>query len=194
MNSTSRSDELTLSDEALIEMLRLDHGWALKEIFDRYNVKLFRLAWGVLRDDAIAKDVVQNVFIDLWNRRHTSNIQIVFPYLSRAVKFQVLKQIRDAKLHQQHVETTSTIEFTNQTEEAIDYKELEALLEEAISELSPRCREVFQLSRYENLSHKEISARLNISTKTVEVQIGKALSFLREKLSRLFPLLLILFY
>nr|PZN56139.1 MAG: hypothetical protein DIU61_04545 [Bacteroidota bacterium] len=194
MESTFRSDGLSLSDEALVEMLRLDHEWALKEIFDRYNVRLFSMARGVLKDEATAKDVVQNVFIDLWNRRHTSNIRMLLPYLSRAVKFQILKQLRDSESREQHFETARRIEYANQTEEAINYNELEALLEEAISKLSPRCREVFELSRYENLSHKEISARLNISPKTVEVQIGKALSLLREKLGWFLPILLILFF
>lgn len=182
MNFSTHSEKFLLTDEALIEMLKLDHDWALKEIFTRYNVRLFRLAAGVLHDEDLAKDIVQDIFIDLWNRRHSSHIQVLSNYLFRAIKFQVLKQIRNGKLHDHHLKMVENIQFANQTEESIDYKELEDMLQKAVGELSPRCKEVFVLSRFENLSHKEISSRLKISTKTVEVQITKALSFLREHL------------
>ena len=64
-------------------------------------------------------------------------------------------------------------------------------MQDALSELSPRCKEVFELSRFENLSHKEISVRLGITTKTVEVQIHKALMLLRKKLDKAVALLLL---
>lgn len=185
MSSISRPDKVTLSDEALTEMLKLDHAWALKEIFQRYNLRLFRLAAAVLRDDDLAKDMVQNVFIDLWNRRHTSGIQRLSAYLTKAIKFQVLKQIRDGKWLEHHAQLAPGIQIANQTEELVDYNDLEKFLEKAVDELSPRCREVLVLSRYQNLSHKEISARLNISTKTVEAQIRKGLSLLRQKMGRI---------
>lgn len=165
-------------------MLKLDHAWALREIFDRYHLRLLRLAGGVLHDDELAKDIVQNVFIDLWNRRHSSEIRVLSHYLSRAVKYQVLKEIRDGRMAERHLRVATNLRFVNQTEESINHREVEIILEKAIDDLSPRCREVFTLSRYDNLSHREISRRLNISTKTVEAQIGKALALLREKLNR----------
>ncbi|MDQ2656629.1 MAG: RNA polymerase subunit sigma-70, partial [Bacteroidota bacterium] len=67
----------------------------MREIFDRYHIRLHRLAAGVLKNDEEAKDFVQDVFVDLWNRRHTSNIRILSHYLTRAVKFQVLRHLRD---------------------------------------------------------------------------------------------------
>lgn len=173
-------DKFSFTDEALVEMLRLDHGWALKEIFNKYHAQLFGLAEGVLRDEALAKDIVQEIFIDLWNRRHHSDIRVLSHYLSRAVKFQVLKQIRDSKKYDRHVEVLENIQFVNQTEQDINARELENYLSKAIDQLPPRCKEVFILSRYENLSHKEISSRLNISPKTIEFQITKALTHLRS--------------
>lgn len=170
------------SDEALLELLRSEHEWALKEIFDRYNIRLFRLAAGVLNDDDQAKDLVQEVFIDLWHRRHTSNIQVLSHYLSRAIKFQVLKHLRNGKLQDRHVKLAQKVQFANQTEDMLNFQELEIQLQKAIESLPPRCREVFFLSRYQSLSHKEISARLKISPKTVEAQISKALSILHSKL------------
>lgn len=191
MNAPTHSERYSLSDEALVEMLALGHDWALKEIFTRYNFRLFRQATGVLQDDDLAKDVVQNVFIDLWNRRESSQVQVLSHYLARAIKFQVLKQIRNGKLRDDQLKLMADIQFVNQTEESIDCRELEDLLQRAVGELSPRCKEVFELSRYENLSHKEISARLNISPKTVEAQVTKALSSLRKKLQKFFVLALL---
>ena len=191
MNAPIHSERYSLSDGALVEMLALGHDWALKEIFVRYNSRLFRQATGVLQDDDLAKDVVQNVFIDLWNRRESSQIQVLSHYLIRAIKFQVLKQIRNGKMRDDQLKLMADIQFVNQTAESIDCQELEDLLQSAVSELSPRCREVFELSRYENLSHKEISGRLNISTKTVEAQMTKALSSLRKKLQKFIVLALL---
>lgn len=184
MSLPTPSNRYSPTDDTLVEMLAADNQWALKEIFSRYNLRLFRQAAGVLQDEDYAKDVVQSVFIDLWNRRKSSRIQTLSHYLSTAVKFQVLKQLRNGKRHEQHLRTLASLQFVNQTQEMIDHGELEDALQTAVDELSPRCKEVFVLSRFENLSHKEISSRLNISTKTVEVQITKALSFLRQRIQK----------
>ena len=70
MNLSDHSERYTLTDEALVEMLRSDHSWALKEIFDRYHLRLYRRAAGVLRDDDLAKDLVQDVSDGHQPRRH----------------------------------------------------------------------------------------------------------------------------
>lgn len=181
---TPYNNENTYSDEALVQLLRDDQDWALKEIFSRHHLRLHRLATSILHDSELAKDIVQDVFIDLWNRRHTSQIQQLSGYLLRAVKFQVLNQLRNGKLHEHHLKTVQRVEFVNQTEEAINFKETEHALREKMNQLPPRCRQVFFLSRFEYLSNKEISKRLNISSKTVEVQITKALAFLRANLEK----------
>lgn len=172
------------TDEALLNMLRsnLQQEWAFEMIFNRYHARLFRIAMGVLHDENLAKDLVQDIFIDLWNRRHASNIKELSAYLLTAIKFQVLKQLRNGKLHERHLKIMQRVQFVNQTEESINFQELEKMLHESIDQLPPRCKEVFFLSRFENLSNKEISDRLKISTKTVEGQITKALSFLRANI------------
>ena len=182
MNFSARHERSQTSDEVLLAMLRSEQEWALKEIFDRYHMRLFRIAAGVLNNDEQAKDFVQDVFIDLWDRRHTSNIQVLSHYLSRAIKFQVLNHLRNGKLRDHHLKQAQKVQFVNQTEDMLNFQECEIQLQNAISLLPPRCREVFLLSRYQCMSHKDISVHLKISPKTVEVQIGKALSILRAKL------------
>jgi RNA polymerase sigma-70 factor (ECF subfamily) len=175
----------SFTDEALIRMLEMDDEWALKEIFERYHVRLFQAAAGVLHDEDLARDIVQDIFVALWTRRQSSDIQVLSCYLFKAVRYQVLKELRNGKLHDRHLKLLEKIQFANQTEESIDYAALEDMLQKVVDQLSPRCREIFVLSRFEYLTHKEISSRLNISTKTVEAQIGKALSFLRTRLQEI---------
>ena len=182
MSSSAQHEWCQVPDEALLEMLRSDHAWALKEIFNRYHIRMFRSAAGVLRDEDQAKDLVQDVFVDLWNRRHSSDIRILSHYLFRAIKFQVLKHLRNGKIQDHHLKLAQKVQFANQTEDMLNFQQLEIQLQKAIESLPSRCREVFFLSRYQSLSHKEISAQLNISPKTVEAQISKALSILRSKL------------
>lgn len=177
-------DNFSLTDEALIQMLQSNHEWALKVVFNRYHIPLYQLAVGVLRDEDLAKDVVQDVFIDLWNRRHTSNILMLGNYLSTAVKFQSLKQLRNGRMQDHHLRAVQNIQFVNQTEESINFKELDSTLKTVLEQLPPRCKQVFELSRFENLSHKEIAGKLGITAKTVEVQIHKALVVLRKSLDK----------
>lgn len=191
MNYGAHPEKFPMSDRVLLEMLKDGQESALKEIFNRYNLKLFRLAIGVLKSEDNAKDLVQEVFIDLWSRRTSSNIENLPNYLSRAIKFQVLKHIRNGKIRDHHLQLMENIQFANQTEETLNFQEIESKLAKAVDELPPRCKEVFILSRIKHLSHKEISSKLNISTKTVEAQIGKALAFLRSKLHQIIVIALV---
>ena len=185
MKPTAHSDKFPLTDEELVKMMCLDHEWGLKEIFLKYNAKLYRMAVGVLGREDVSKDIVQEIFIDLWNRRHHSEIRSLPGYLYRAVKFQVLKQLRDGKLLHHHLELAENLQFANQTQDALDFNDLERTFLQAVDQLPPKCKQVFVLSRLENLSHKEISSRLKISTKTVEVQVTKALSFIRMSVEKI---------
>jgi RNA polymerase sigma-70 factor (ECF subfamily) len=184
MNSSDHFGRLQLADEALVKMLTEDNDYALREIFCRYNGRLFKMAVSVLKDEAVAKDLVQELFIDLWRRRKSSHIRNLSNYLSRAIKFQVLKQLRDNKIEDHHVKLAANLQFANQTEDSLNREELETLLRKAVDELPARCREIFIRSRFENLSHKEIALQLGISTKTVETQISKALQFLRDRVEK----------
>jgi len=150
----------------------------------RYHAPLHRTVFGLLQDHDQANDVVQEVFIDLWNRRETAEIQMLRPYLNSAVRFRSLARLRNGRVQAHHLALIENIQFVNQTEDAINEQELNQSLQDALSELSPRCREIFTLSRFENLSHKQISVRLGITPKTVEVHIHKALILLRKKLDK----------
>lgn len=194
-NILSQPDKTSnLPEDILVQMLKADSKVALNEIFNRFHVRLFQLALAVLQDEDLAKDIVQEVFIDVWNRRHTSEIQILPHYLLRAIKFQALKQLRNGKLKEHHLKLIQNIQFVNQTEEMINFKELDRSLKSELEHLPPRCKQVFELSRFENLSHKEIAGKLGITPKTVEVQIHKALLVLRKRLDKTLLLVGLILY
>lgn len=157
---------------------------ALEKLFMQYHKYLVVIAYQYLSDNHAAKDATQDVFLDLWNRRSTLEItSSLKSYLRRAVVNRSLAKMRKDKNIQFREGTdlpeTPTTEGGNKDH---DHRALENIIHQSIDKLPERCREVFKLSRFENLSHKEIAARLDISTKTIENQMTKALKFIRKEL------------
>jgi RNA polymerase sigma-70 factor (family 1) len=180
------------SDEQLLQSLQQDSRQAFNELYFRHWENLYRAAYSVLRDEDSAKDIVHEVFFSIWKKRHTQQIRQLSAYLFQAVKFQVARQLRHGKLLDIHVEQLGHLHTMNTTEESLHASELDALLETTLDKLPERCRDVFYLSRFEQLSNKEIAQRLNLSTRTVEWHISNALKHLRHSIENTF-LLLILF-
>ena len=152
--------------------------------FKQYYSWLCNISYSILKDYDAAEDVVQEFFTSLWKNKDSLSIHSdIKYYLARSVKNRSLNYLRDKK-HFEQIDTLD-IEFKlgyNGIEKDMEYYELLHLVEKVISDLPKKCREVFILSRYEKKSYKEISNYLNISEKTVENQISKALKVLREKL------------
>ena len=160
-------------------MIKRDGFTAFDEVYRRYWEKLYCAAYRVIRDGEACKDLLQEVFSDFWVRKEKIAVVSLSAYLHTAVKYQVFNYLRADKISQEHLSRMGVLAFSNATEEQINLRELEGILEKSIAQLPDRCRKIFQLSRDENLSVKEIAARLNISPKTVENQITKALRHLR---------------
>ena len=177
------------ADKTLIALLQQGQWAAFDELYNRYWEKLYHAAWNVLQDDESSKDVVQEVFTDLWTRRSALQIDQVSAYLYKAVKNQVIMLIRRKKLRDSYLDRFNRILETNAVEESIYRNELEKAFEQSLTTLPPRCREVFYLSRFQCLSNQEIARRLSISVSTVENQINKALKRLRFSLDRLMTLI-----
>lgn len=152
---------------------------AFRELFDRFYRLLLGVAINILGDFNLAKDVVQEVFINIWNKRDTLEIKsAVEPFLKRSVINRSLNQIKARK------ETVDeTILYNTPAQEATDANleldDLKKVIEEALVQLPERCRLIFILKRIEGLSHKEIAEQLEISPKTVENQMTKALKALK---------------
>jgi len=163
-------------------------------IFRSYYQPLCRYAYSFLEDKEEAEEVVQSAFITIWEKRKSMDIQTSLKsYLYRMVRNACLNVIKHEKIKQQHV--THELAVTETTYESVTQKvyatELELKISEAMKTLPEQCRLVFQLSRFEELKYQEIADQLQISVKTVENHMGKALKIMREQLKEYLPLFLI---
>lgn len=183
------------TDQQLLDLIRTDNRAAFTELYNRYWDKTFAVALHRLSDEHEAEEVVQEVFLSIWQRRASIELtHSVATYLSVAVKYKVINHL--AKQHRRQLQlneiTIAAAETDDTTNNWLNEKELRRQLDYSINQLPEKCRIVFLLSREENKTYAEIAAELNISQKTVEAHMSKALSTLRETLKVSLPVLLIL--
>ena len=169
----------THSDEQLLIMLRNDNDEAFVEIYNRYWDKLLAIGYNHARNKETAEEIVQDVFMSLWNRRHETEIDRLAAYLATAVKFAVFKTLarenrRKALLAGQPADVP-----TSPDEAIIEAKFLKEYLDGVVAGLPEKCRLVFTYSREHQLSTKEIADTLQLSHKTVESHLTKALKTIR---------------
>jgi RNA polymerase sigma-70 factor (ECF subfamily) len=174
-----------MTDQEVLKLLPVDGEKAISILYKKYDRYLFIVVNRIIPDSGIARDLVQEVFVDLWRRRNDLKITTsVKAYLRTAARNKSLNYVRDQKMtfedQEQHPNIQSNQVSANDQLEA---DELQAIIDRAIDQLPERCRLVFSLSRFEELSYKEIAEQLDISTKTVENQISKALKLLRNSLA-----------
>lgn len=164
---------------------------AFTEIYHQYWKLLFSVAANKLDNLAEAEEVVQEVFADLWKRRDQINIrQSLKSYLAAAVKFQVYNLLDKRYRQRHHEQLLQQDHFTiSHVEEQYDLKALQEQLQQTTARLPERCRLVYEMSREDGLSNKEIAQSLDISEKTVENQMTKALKHLRTSLKSFFSFL-----
>lgn len=174
----------------LLQRLKENDPEAFKKIYDRFWEDLYLFAYNVLKDETVCNDIVQDIFVDLWERRHKTEIQNLPAYLRRAVKFRCLKHIRSGKIAQHYIQRIEHVHFINQTEETIYYEELNFILGESIDQLPAKCKEIFRLSRFQHLSHQEIADQLGLSLQTVKNQISKACQYLKSSVGDIISILL----
>lgn len=174
------------SDQELINLLKKGDEVAFYEIYERYKGILHMHAYKKLGDFEEAKDVVQELFALLWSKRtalpETTNLS---GYLYSSVRNRIFNIFAHKKVEEKYVTSFQKLnsEAIYITDEKIRENELAKQIEAEINALPERMREVFLLSRKENLSHKEIAENLDISVFTVKNHIKKALKILRTKLN-----------
>ncbi len=174
------------SDIILFKQIQANDRLALNTLFAQYYDKLCRFANTYLRHAAEAEEVVADVFVYLWKNRHQLTIEKnLNAYLYIAVKHAALAVL---KKHQPLNEDIDDIllqtDFADSTtpEQSLVHKELQQHIDLAIGALPHRCKQVFMMSRFDNLTYREISKILDISENTVENHLVKALSHLRKAL------------
>jgi RNA polymerase sigma-70 factor (ECF subfamily) len=167
------------SDLNIIKRISLGDESAFNSLFDRYYVSLCYFANRYLKDIDSSRSLVQQLFVDIWEKREDIFIdRSIRAYLFMATKNRAIDFLRLTKNRVYSFDSENDllqIPFYDQVEEA----ELSDLINSCINQMPDRCREVFMLSRHEGLKYTEIALKLNISVKTVEMQMGIALQKLR---------------
>jgi len=158
---------------------------AFNELFTKYHRYLVSIAYKYTQDIDISRDLSQEVFLDVWKRRTKIDISISFKsFIRRAVINQSISKNRGKKHFSEIDDANLSIPSSDNSAQQVEFSELQEKINEIVSGLPDRCKQIFELSRFENKSHKQIAAELNISTKTIENQMTKALKALRNGLKK----------
>ena len=182
-----------LSDEILVKMLKAGDHAAFREIYKRYWKSLFLAAQRKLKSEETCEELVQNIFLTIWEKRDTLLIGNLRGYLFSALKYQVVDQLRRELLAEKYSGFLQAKEeqYDETPEAALHFRDISAIFESIFAQLPAKTSRVFHLSRIEHKSTKEIAALLDIPERTVEYHITQSLKILRQQLSDFLPLWII---
>jgi len=173
------------ADHTLVNLLKQDDQLAYTEIFERYSRILVNHAYKMLGNRDEANDVVQEVFLSIWNKRSELVITgALSSYLYKATKNRILNHIAHKKVVSRYADSVSDFIENDYilADSDLREKELELIIAKEIALLPEKMREVFLLRKVEELSYDEIALQLNITDKTAKQQVYNSLKILREKL------------
>lgn len=177
--------------EDILEAIKNGDERAFEQLFRTFYGPLCGYATKLLKSTDDAEEVVQAMFFKVWERRADLLIETSFKaYIYRAVHNACLNQLKHEQIRQQYATHVKATQIEGVETDVLEHKELEQEISRAIGQLPEKCREVFELNRTEGLKYKEVAQLLNISEKTVENQMGKALKLLRGSLGRYLKMLM----
>lgn len=185
---------MQLTDQMIFQSIKSGDEKALEMLFKEYYQPLCRYANSYLPDPDEAEEVVQNCFIKFWEKREKIDIQSsVKSYLYQIIRNACLNEIKHQKVKRNYSEMViqKGEDFGGASDEKTIHDELEAKIRLAIQKLPQQCRLIFTMSRFEDLKYQEIADQLNISIKTVENQMGKALKMMRIQLQEYLPFIIL---
>lgn len=173
------------SEKTLLQFVKQGNYLAFDELYNRYFNLLYASAYNLLRDHQQSKDIVQDIFVWFWEHRLQWDLTSCKGYLLTAVKFKTANYFRENKVKDDFYKALAKqkMEVVDQSIQ-MEVEQLNSLIRNITAELPERSRTVFMLSRFEQLSNKEIARKLDISEKTVEAHITASLKRLREKLGK----------
>jgi len=181
------------SDLELLQNLLSNDQHAFNELFERHWSKVYAVSFRYVRDEEAALEITHDIFLNIWNKRHQLNISSFKSYVLTSASYHGIRKSQNLKATRlQYIEDYACYgEFipskhlteNNTGEHKIEVEELNGMVNSLLEHLPKRCREIYLLSRNENLSITEISLKLNISKRTVENQLTIALKHLRKLLN-----------
>jgi|WetSurMetagenome_2_1015567.scaffolds.fasta_scaffold157854_2 RNA polymerase sigma-70 factor, ECF subfamily len=172
-------------DNILIKKLKDEDVSAFDELYKRYHSKVFQLARRFLPYKEDAEEIVQAVFVAVWeNRIRIEEDKSFSSYILSIARHTIYNALRKAVYRQAYIEYLghNNTENAYVTEDIVLFNELESHLHDIIEKLPPRCREITRLHHKDGLSYKEIAARLSISISTINTHLTKALNFIRQQI------------
>lgn len=178
-------------DDELWEAIKFASVPAFELLFDRYWQAVYTTAFSFLNDAEAAAEIANDTFLNVWRKKDTLNIGSFKNYLTTSARYHTYKVLKARKkMRLSFVENydqlpVREISVQNEGEEKIRYLNLQADIEDALTDLPKRCREIFVLSRIANLSNVEIAERLSISKRTVENQISIAQKYLQRNIKNI---------
>jgi len=187
--------EITTDIELYNQFAQNDDERAFRKLFDKYFTQLSVYANKIVEDEELSIDIVQSLFVRIYEQRQSLKITSIRSFLFQSVHNHCLNELKHRKVHDNYAQKiVPTFDISNNNiEEMIAQSELEARLAEAINQLPPQCRRIFEMSRFDYISNAEIAEQLGLSKRTVETQITKALQILRKHLGDLFSTIALLY-
>jgi RNA polymerase sigma-70 factor (ECF subfamily) len=175
----------TYSDRELLIALHCGDKKAFEALYFRYFRPLTAYAFKKLQDEYVVTELVQDVFIDIRKKRETLDMEReVAGLLYAMLRNKALHELRARLIQSKHIEEFTQLHKNDIADVVTDElyaRQMEEKMLQAVNKLSPQCKNAFTLSRYEQLSYKEIAEKMCISVNTVEKHIGKALQHLRQE-------------
>ena len=173
----------TYTDKELLQQMAEDDSMAFTMLYRRYWEGLFVTAVKVLREKTEAEDVVQDVFLSLWNRRHELTIEgPLAAYLHTSVRYKAIHYIEKNITRRDYLALLADVSVNTLPPNAeinLQVEELQKTISNTIEKMPPKMQQVYRLSRQEQLSHKEIAEQLSVSAETVKKHIHHALQLIK---------------
>jgi RNA polymerase sigma-70 factor, ECF subfamily len=183
-----------ISNEELFQHIKENNSNALKELFFRFNKNLCYFVFSYVKDSLASEDIVSDIFIDFWEKRDriviTGKVKM---YLYTAARNKALNYKRDNSIQFENLDAADrlTLKMNDNPENKLNYEELKKILDGLVDTLPEKRRLIFQMRRFDGMTHDEIAEILNISKNTVKNQMVKAIEFLNTqypRLKKIFPL------
>lgn len=196
-NETSFSMQVGFNLNTILQNLANDDKKALEDLFNYFYPRLYQFSKSFLKLEDGIDDILQEVFVKIWkNRANIRSSETFSPFIFTMTRNLLLNELRSRLSNQKTKEKILKISVPdeNYSFDKLEYGELKETVDQIVNNLPNKQREVFLLSRYEGLSHKEIAEKLNISTKTVEYHISQSINTIKNKLEQLGLISLLYFY
>lgn len=173
------------SDTELLSLIQKDDKVAFYNIYERYSKRLYGFVIRYVKLEADAEEIVQEVFVKIWEARNRIDAEASFEYYLFTIAYNTtISLLRKKSSEKKYLDHLKTIQISNAPDliDEIQFNELNEKVNALLNELTPRQKEIFQLSREQGLTHEEIAKKLDISVNTVKKHIVNALAFLKSRI------------